>query len=86
MSSFPTDEMTLRHLIVACTINEETGQTHLQDFLAMGAREKSRTQVQWSDPPVFEVEYADDAPMYSEHNVIVALAQELLDVKYDVAV
>lgn len=81
--SFPTDEMTLRMLIVACSINPDTGQTHLQDFLRMGAVEKSRVEI---DHDIVEVKYEEDHPNYSEHSVITALAQELLDLKFGVKV
>lgn len=70
-------------LIVACTINPETGQTHLQDFLRMGSVEKFRVEV---EPGVYEVEYDEEHPNYSEHSVIVTLAEELLDFKFGVKV
>lgn len=40
---FPTDEMSLRGLIEACTCNEETGRSHLHDYLDMTARIESVT-------------------------------------------
>jgi hypothetical protein len=40
-SRFPTDEMSLRGLIEACTGNDETGRTHLLEYLDMTARVKS---------------------------------------------
>lgn len=78
MSAFPTDEMTLRLLIEACDINADTGRSHLQDFLQMGTRVKSRTQLDYGYPPVYEVEYEKGAGPWSEQLVIQALATEIL--------
>lgn len=76
---YPTDEMSLRLLIEACTINDETGQTHLQDFLLMGTVEKSRTDITEDDGPrIYEVEYEPGKEPHSPQTVIVSLAEELL--------
>lgn len=74
---FPTDETTLTLLEAACKMNPDSGQTHLQDFLNMGSRVKEETQIEWSDPPVYLIEYEEGYRPWSEHEVIVALIAEI---------
>jgi uncharacterized protein YehS (DUF1456 family) len=79
---FPTDDATLVMLIAACEINPDTGQTHLHQFLDMGTREKSRTQIDdMGGIPVFDVEYEEGYEPFSEHQVIRTLAGEILEMR-----
>lgn len=79
---FPTDETTLTLLIAACQINPDTGRTHLQDFLHMGTRVKSETLISEVDGvPVYEVEHEKGYEPFSEQDVIVTLAEELLELR-----
>lgn len=81
---YPTDEMSLRLLIAACSINEATGQTHLHDFLDMGTVIESETLLSGDpdpdagDAPVYFVEYAEGKAPHSPHSVIISLAEEIL--------
>lgn len=84
-NDFPTDETTLTLLVAACEINPDTGQTHLHDFLDMGTRVKSVTQIEWSEPPVFEVEHEEGFAPFSPQHVIITLARELLELRAKVA-
>ena len=80
MSDFPTDDATLVMLIAACEINEDTGRTHLHDFLDMGTRIKSSELISAEDDfvPVYDVEYEKGYEPFSEHQVIATLARELM--------
>lgn len=84
MTTFPLDTATLIMLRAACEMNEDTGQTHLHDFLMMGAREASRSYLTSggfgddSTIPVYEVEYEEGYEPFSEHGAIVALVGEVL--------
>ena len=81
---FPLDSATLIMLRAACQMNEETGQTHLHDFLDMGSREKSSTLISDGDgesvetAPAYEVEYEEGYEPWSEHAAIIALVGEVL--------
>lgn len=89
---FPTDEMSLRGLIEACSSNEETGRTHLADYLDMTAVVKSVTNEDTGetfsdmdsaleasdDGAVFFVEHEPGTEPHSPHTVIVSLAEEIL--------
>ena len=80
--AFPTDVTTLTLLIAACKINPDTGQTHLQDFLSMGARVKSETLLSEADPiPTYLIEHEPGCAPFSEHHVIQTLAEELLELR-----
>lgn len=91
---FPTDEMSLRGLIEACTLNEGSGRTHLHDYLDMTVRVQSVTNDETGEvfpdmdaaleavggdtTPIFMVEHEPGTSPHSEHTVIVSLAEELL--------
>ena len=85
MSRFPLDDATLVMLRSACQINPDNEQTNLHAFLDMGAREKSRTLIAdgeendegFAGAPVYEVEYEEGYEPFSEHEVIVALVDEV---------
>lgn len=87
--SFPTDEMTLRLLIEACRINDDTGRSHLMDFLDMGTRVASKKDetakvfgeeeaADESTPRVYLVEYEEGHAPFSPQTVIEDLALEIL--------
>ena len=80
-AEFPLDDVTLTLLAEACRINPDTGQTHLQDFLSMGAREKEITNISDEFPeggaPVYLVEYDLGFEPWSEQGVILALIAEI---------
>lgn len=86
---YPTDEMSLRLLIKACEINEDTGQSHLEDFLMMGTRVKSSTLIDGEEPeegeeaslstaPVYLTEFEEGFEPHSPQSVIISLAEEIL--------
>lgn len=90
---FPTDEMSLRGLIEACSMNEDTGRTHLMDYLDMTAVVKSVRNEETGEKfssmeealeaaddgtPVFFVEHEPGSEPHSEHTVIISLAEEIL--------
>ncbi len=79
---FPLDTTTLLLLRASCEINEDTGQTHLNDFLHMGSQEKSREDIsdefEGEGAPVYFVEYEDGAAPFSPHDAIKALVDEVL--------
>lgn len=81
---FPLDDATLIMLAASCEINEETGRTHLHDFLDMGARVKSSTDItervfgEEGGLPVYEVEFEDGFAPWSPHDAIRALVTEVL--------
>lgn len=79
-ADFPTDETTLTLLIAACRINPDTEQTHLHDFLDMGARVKSSDLISDEDDPVpvYMVEHEPGYEPFSETQVIITLAEEIL--------
>lgn len=79
---FPVDDVTLVLLAAACEINEETGRTHLHDFLSMGNREKSRTlenpdEVEDGGVPIYFVEHEEGYGIFTEHDAILALVAEI---------
>jgi len=84
VSEFPTDDVTLTMLIAACEINEETGRTHLLDFLDMGTRAQFAEDIshevfgEEGGPPVYEVEYEEGYEPFSPTQVIATLARELM--------
>jgi hypothetical protein len=75
-------------------MNEETGRTHLQDYLDMTTRIKFVTNEESGETfpdmesaqeahdgigiPVFLVEHEPGTEPHSEHTVIISLAEELL--------
>lgn len=81
----PLDDATLVILRSACEINPDNEQTNLHAFLDMGAREKSRSLIAEGDEdaqgfagaPVYEVEFEEGYEPFSEHDVIVALIDEV---------
>ncbi len=86
--TFPVDDVTLVMLASACEINEETGRTHLQDFLDMGARVKSLEDItaevfgeyeadDADTPRVFLAEHESGYEPFSPHAVISALVVEI---------
>lgn len=80
---FPMDEMSLRMLMAACEINEDTGRTHLMDFLDMGTVIKSEGLMDGPDPlggdkPTYLVEYEPGKAPRSPNGVIRDLAEEIL--------
>lgn len=85
--TFPVDDATLVLLAAACEINPDTGRTHLQDFLMMGAREKSREDIthefDGDGPPVFVVEYEEGYRPFTEHAAIKALVTEIQRLRGD---
>ena len=81
--SFPVDRATLTLLRAACEINEDTGRTHLQDFLQFGAVETDRVllnedEVEEDGIPIYEVYHEPGTEPWSEHGVIVSLVDEIL--------
>jgi hypothetical protein len=78
--SFPTDEATLTLLIASCRINPDTEQTHLGDFLQMGARVKSEELLSEDDDsaPVYLVEHEPGYEPFSPQQVIITLAEEVM--------
>ena len=86
---FPTDELSLSLLAEACRINEDTGRTHLQDFLHMGTRVRSvesggvtygtvdeALEADMGDePPILFVEHEPGFEPHSEHTVILSLIE-----------
>ena len=86
---FPTDEITLRLLTEACRINEDTGRTHLDDFLHMGTRLKSAEEGgvtygsvdealadSLAETPLVYVEYEPGFEPHSPQTVIISLVEE----------
>lgn len=82
----PLDDATLIMLRSACEINPDNEQTNLHAFLDMGTREKSRTLIREADEdydggfdgaPIYEVEYEEGYEPFSEHEVIIALVDEV---------
>ena len=83
MSDFPLDDATLIMLAASCDINEDTGRTHLGDFLAMGERVKTSTlenpdDVEDGGIPVYFVEHEEGYAPFSPHDAIKALVGEVL--------
>lgn len=78
--TFPTDRTTLALLRFACMVNPDTGRSHLHDFLSMGSVERSRERI--ADDVVF-VDYS--RPPWSEHEVILALVDEVERLRYRAA-
>lgn len=84
-SRLPLDDATLIMLRSACEINPDNGQTNLHAFLDMGSREKSQTLIAEGDEdtegfagaPVYEIEYEEGYEPFSEHEVIIALVDEV---------
>ena len=92
MSGYPVDDLNLRLLAEACRINEDTGQTHLGDFLEMGTRVASvrneetgetfatmeeAVEAADEDVPTFFVEYAPGHEPHSPQSVILSLVGEI---------
>lgn len=79
VAEFPLDDATLVMLAAACEINPETGQTHLMDFLHMGAVETEREEIDdgMGGAPVFEITYAPGAEPFSPQQAIRALVEEV---------
>jgi hypothetical protein len=84
VSDFPLDSATLVMLAASCEINPDTEQTHLHDFLDMGTRIKSQTDItaqvfgEEGGTPVFEVEYEEGYEPFSPQHVIRELVAEIL--------
>lgn len=82
---FPVDDATLVMLAEACRVNEESGRSHLNDFLFMGSVEASRELLEEADEelagmagaPVFLVEYEPGRAPFSPNGVILALIAEI---------
>jgi hypothetical protein len=64
---YPTDEMSLRMLMEACTCNEETGRSHLQEFLMMTARIESVTN-EATGEKFSDMEAAQEAVSVYDHD------------------
>lgn len=93
MSGYPVDDMSLRLLAEACRINDDTGRTHLSDFLEMGAQVESVTNeatgvtyatiedaladTDQGDVPTFYVKHKEGWEPHSPQSVILALVAEI---------
>lgn len=87
---FPLDDATLVMLASACEINPDTGRTHLLDFLAMGERVKSVTDItheigDGEGAPVYFVEHEEGYAPFSPHDVIAALVAEVQRLRTEAA-
>ena len=71
---FPTDPATLQLLRAACQINDDTGRTHLLEFLAFGEEVVAR---EWIEEDVCVIEHAPGTEPFSPHAVIVDLVDEI---------
>jgi hypothetical protein len=84
--SFPVDDATLHLLIAACQVNPDTGRTHLLDFLAMGERVKSVTDLsdefEEGGAPIYFVEHEPGYEPFGPHDALVALAEEILRLRH----
>ena len=93
---FPTDDVTLGMLVEACSINEATGRTHLDDFLMMGTKvasveeggvkydtEDEALADSLAETPVLYVEYEPGREPHSPQTVIISLVEEILRLRAD---
>ena len=88
--TFPTDEVTLALLRAACSINDDTGRTHLQDFLDFGSQPIRSTllnagEVEAGGVAIYEIEHAPGTEPFSEHGVIAALIDEIERLRADLS-